>query len=154
MKKLLFISSTVLSLCTFSGITADDALGAQSAPTAKTTKANLAAHGLHYGTLNHIHSLAAFYEALKSDKVIVKFSAPWCHWCTKLTPIVQKLTSTYQSILFIEVNVDSFPTLKNKYGAHSLPTMIFFKNGSLAHRTVGFKNSGFWKNKIKAVFGL
>ena len=154
MKKLLFISSTVLSLCAFSGITATDALDTQSAPTEKAIKANLTAHGLHYGTLNHIHSLAAFYEALKSDNVIVKFSAPWCHWCTKLTPIVQKLASTYQGILFIEVNVNSFQTLKNKYGAHSLPTMIFFKNGSLAYRTVGFKNTGFWKSKIKAIFGL
>ena len=148
MKKLILISSIVLSLCAFNGIIAD------LTPATEKTKANLAAHGLRYGTLNHIRSLAAFNEALKSDRVFVKFSASWCHWCTKLTPIVNQLASKYQTILFLEVNVDSFPSLKNKYGAHSLPTVIFFKKGILASRTVGFKNTGVWTKKIKAIFGL
>jgi len=152
MKKLATISFVILSLCAFSGIIGD-AVSTKSTPT-EQTKANLAGHGLHYGTLSHIRSIAAFNEALKSDRVIVKFSASWCHWCTKLTPIFRQLASQYQSILFVEVNVDSFPTLRNQYGARSLPTVIFFNGGSQANRTVGFYNKGVWISKIKAVFGL
>jgi thioredoxin 1 len=40
-------------------------------------------------------------------------------------------------VVLLKVNVDESPALAARYGIRSIPTLLFFKEGSLVDRVVG-----------------
>jgi thioredoxin 1 len=73
--------------------------------------------------------------------VLVKFHAPWCGWCRKLAPIVEKLAGEYQSRLsFVGVNTDENRKLAARLGVEGLPTMMLFRDGERIETIVGFRS--------------
>jgi thioredoxin 1 len=113
----------------------------------------LAQYGLQYGIVNHLGSMNSFDQSVASGaQIFVKIGASWCPPCQKLSPIIVQLASEFNSILFIEVNFDSFQELANRYGVRSIPTVLLFKNGTHINRTVGFKDKSFWAELIRSSF--
>ena len=77
-------------------------------------------------------------EVLKSDKlVIVDFFADWCVPCKRLIPILEELSKEREDIKVVKLNIDNDPEIAAKYGVRSIPTMIYFFNGSEKDRAVG-----------------
>lgn len=76
---------------------------------------------------------------LQSDKpVLVDFWAEWCGPCRMVGPIVNELSADYAGRLVVgKVDVDSNPGIASKYGIRNIPTILFFKNGSVVEKHVG-----------------
>ncbi len=79
------------------------------------------------GTLAAIHGL-----------VMVDSWAGWCSPCQAIAPALDELARAVDSrVVLLKVNVDESPALAARYGIRSIPTLLFFKEGTLADRVVG-----------------
>jgi thioredoxin 1 len=78
---------------------------------------------------------------LKSDKpVLVDFWAVWCGPCRMIAPIVDQIRGEFgDKIKVMKMDIDENPTTPMKLGIMSIPTVIIFKNGQAAERTVGYR---------------
>ena len=83
------------------------------------------------------------FDDLISDRerpVLVDFWADWCGPCKMLAPVLERLSKEYDGrMTFARLNVDEFPEISGRYGVHSLPTMIIFRQRKAATRISGFK---------------
>jgi thioredoxin 1 len=70
--------------------------------------------------------------------VLVDFWAPWCGPCRMVGPVVEELAKEYQGKAKIaKLNTDDAPDIASKYGIRSIPTLLFFKDGSVVQQLVG-----------------
>lgn len=77
-------------------------------------------------------------EVLESTQlVLVDFWAAWCGPCKMIAPIVDELCETRSDIKVCKVNVDEQFELAVRYQVSSIPTLMFFKDGKVARRSVG-----------------
>ena len=87
---------------------------------------------------------------LKSDKpVLVDFWATWCGPCRMIAPIVEQIRSELgDKVTVVKMDIDENPTVPMQLGIMSIPTVIIFKNGKAAERTVGYRPN--MKDDLKA----
>jgi thioredoxin 1 len=78
-------------------------------------------------------------EVVKSDTpVFVDFWAAWCGPCRAVEPIVKELSDEYAGqVKFGKLNVDDHGVVASRYGIHSIPTMLIFRDGEVADRVIG-----------------
>ncbi|OQX66054.1 MAG: thiol reductase thioredoxin [Desulfococcus sp. 4484_242] len=70
--------------------------------------------------------------------VLVDCWAPWCGPCRMVAPVLEKLAREYAGrIKIAKLNVDENPITASKYAVRSIPTMLFFKSGSLVDTLIG-----------------
>ncbi len=84
--------------------------------------------------------------------VLVDFFAVWCGPCKMMAPIMDKLAEAYKGKVKIgKLDVDENQQVGEKYGIQSIPTLIFFKNGELVDKVVGFQSEEALKQKLDAL---
>lgn len=78
-------------------------------------------------------------EVLNSPiPVLVDFFATWCGPCRMLTPVLESVSEDYEDkVKFVKLDVDEAADIAKDYSVMSIPTLILFKNGEEAAKTVG-----------------
>jgi thioredoxin 1 len=78
-------------------------------------------------------------EVLKSQlPVFVDFWAEWCGPCRMVGPAVEQLSKSLDGkVKIVKLNVDENQEIAVKYGIHSIPSLLLFKDGNEIARTVG-----------------
>ncbi|WP_366654305.1 thioredoxin TrxA [Fodinicurvata sp. EGI_FJ10296] len=78
-------------------------------------------------------------DVLKSDTpVLVDFWAEWCGPCKVIAPALEELAKDKAGAVTIaKLNIDENPGTPNRYGVRGIPTLILFKNGSVAATKIG-----------------
>jgi thioredoxin 1 len=92
-------------------------------------------------------------EVLKSNlPVLVDFWAPWCVPCRMVSPVVDKLSETYNGrFKFCKLNVDENPETAKRYSVMSIPTLVFIKDGQAVDQVVGAVPESVLQPKIDAL---
>ncbi len=90
---------------------------------------------------------------LNSDKpVVVDFWAEWCGPCRMVSPVLAELSEDYKDkVTIVKVDVDDNPTVSHKFGIRNIPTILFFKNGEVADKQVGFAPKNVFEGKISGL---
>lgn len=89
-------------------------------------------------------------EALAAGKpVLVDFYADWCGPCKMLAPVVEEIANESEQYRVCKLNGDDAPDIAARYGVMSIPTLIVFKNGEAAGRTVGVQSKQTILNMLK-----
>lgn len=70
--------------------------------------------------------------------VLAAFWASWSQPCHTLGPVLDEVaTACAGSLKLVAVNVDDNPHLSLRYGVQSIPTLLYFLNGTPSARLVG-----------------
>jgi thioredoxin 1 len=77
-------------------------------------------------------------EVLESEQpVLVDFWAPWCGPCRIIAPHLEELDSERDDLRVVKLNVDDNPQTAATYQVMSIPTLLLFKDGQVAHQIIG-----------------
>lgn len=88
--------------------------------------------------LNHF-TADSFEKAIAGDQVVlVDFFATWCGPCRMIAPSVEQLAAEYDGRAVVgKVDVDQEPTLAQRFGVMSIPTLVVLKGGKVVEQAVG-----------------
>ncbi|KAL4423311.1 hypothetical protein ABPG77_006106 [Micractinium sp. CCAP 211/92] len=69
--------------------------------------------------------------------VIVDFTATWCGPCRMIGPVFEQLSTEYESIVFLKVDVDEVEQVAAACGISAMPTFQVWQGGKKVDELVG-----------------
>jgi thioredoxin 1 len=78
-------------------------------------------------------------EVIQAEQpVMVYFWASWCGPCRLMSPLVEKVATTYSDQLkVVKMEVDPNPSTVAKYKVEGVPALRFFSSGEIQSSTEG-----------------
>ncbi|MGA2062769.1 MAG: thioredoxin [Thermoguttaceae bacterium] len=99
--------------------------------------------------IEHINESNFNEKVLRSSvPVLVDFYAEWCGPCKALAPVLEEMAQETHNAKIVKVNVDENYELASRYDITSIPSLLVFKNSSLAERHVGLANKAALKSLL------
>jgi thioredoxin 1 len=81
-------------------------------------------------------------QAIQKGDCLVGFSAPWCGFCHRLMPIMQKISDEIEQPIYA-VNIDENKDLADAYQVETIPNIFYFHNGRPIDSIIGYGNVGY-----------
>ena len=64
------------------------------------------------------------------EPVLVEFWAPWCVYCRRIAPAMDKVAAQYAGIVTVaQINIDDEPLLAAREQIEVIPTLVLYQNG-------------------------
>lgn len=77
----------------------------------------------------------------ESYPIVTKMGAPWCGPCRAMTGPFKLLSNDYDSVIFVEIDIDKLPEIADKFEVTSIPTILVINNNEVVKRFVGGSSS-------------
>jgi len=70
--------------------------------------------------------------------VLLDFWAEWCGPCKMISPLLDAIAVEYKDKLrVVKLNIDENPKTPPKFNIRGIPTLLLFRNGTVAAQQVG-----------------
>ncbi|CAH8876165.1 unnamed protein product [Trichobilharzia szidati] len=90
--------------------------------------------------VHHVEKDEEFDNIVKgagSKLVVVDFFATWCGPCKMIAPQFESLSSKYEDVVFVKVDVDKLESTSTKFNISAMPTFIALKDSKKVDEVVG-----------------
>ena len=97
-----------------------------------------------------------FEQFLNEKKdLAIDFYADWCGPCKIMSPIFEEVAKEVTpKVTFAKINVDDSTKTAEKFYIMGVPTILYFKGGKLADKTIGAIPKSAFRSKIKEIYGI
>ena len=94
------------------------------------------------------------FESLKNGSLplVVDFWATWCGPCRMVGPIISELAAEYDGRIVVgKCDVEENEELAVDFGIRNIPTILFFKGGTVVDKVVGAQSKAKLEEKFQAL---
>ena len=89
-----------------------------------------------------------------SSPVLVEFWAPWCVYCRRISPALEKISQQYAGKMLVgKVDIDEEPILAHQERIEVIPTLILYQNGEALGSIVAPESKARIEEFIKETLG-
>ena len=72
--------------------------------------------------------------------VLIDLWAPWCGPCRMMSPVIDEIAESAEGFKVGKVNVDEQMEIAASLHVRSIPTLVVFKNGEVAAKSIGVQS--------------